>query len=338
MSINTPLNPKSKTPIYLQIAEFFISNIERGILTPNSIIPSVRDLKKSYSVSKDTIEKAYSELKKKGYIYAASGKGYFVSPINTSDKLRILCVLNNFSLFKQKIYYSFVKSLGDLACVDFQVHNYNPNTLKAILESNIWQYNYIVIMPIFESGTDPELYLNILKSIPENKLILLDKFIPNINCNKAVYQDFHADIIGALTQAKPYLSKYKNKVAFLPRNKHELSEIIGKGIEQYGKENNQKIVLTYDILKESITKNSFYLVLSDEDLVVLLLKARELNLKVGVDIGIISYNESELKELLDITVVSTDFQLMGETAAELIKENRNEIIKNSFKIIKRGSL
>lgn len=338
MSRDTPLNPKSNTPIYLQIAELFISKIESGILTPNSIIPSVRDLMKSYTVSKDTIEKAYSELKKKGYIYAAAGKGYFVSPINTSDKLKVLCVLNNFSLFKQKIYYSFVNSLGDNACVDFQVHNYNPNTLKSIIEPNIWQYNYIVIMPIFENGTDPESYLTVLKSIPTNKLILLDKFIPDINCNKAVYQDFHADIVGALTKAKPYISKYKNKVAFLPRNKHELSEIIGKGIEQYGIENNQKIVLSYDILNELITKNTFYIVLSDEDLVVLLIKARELNLKVGVDIGIISYNESELKDLLDITVVSTDFQLMGETAAELIKENRNEIIKNPFRIIKRGSI
>jgi len=80
------------------------------------------------------------------------------------------------------------------------------------------------------------------------------------------------------------------------------------------------------------------LVLSDEDLVVLLLKAREMHFKVGFDIGIISYNESELKDLLNISVVSTDFKQIGEKAAELILQNKNKLIRNPCTIINRGSI
>ena len=63
-------------------------------------------------------------------------------------------------------------------------------------------------------------------------------------------------------------------------------------------------------------------------------------LKIGKNIGIISYNETPLKEICSngITVISTDHAKMGETAARLILENRKEKIKNPFTLIIRKSL
>lgn len=49
--------------------------------------------------------------------------------------------------------------------------------------------------------------------------------------------------------------------------------------------------------------------------------------------GIISYNETDLMDVLGISVISTDFKKMGITAAELILTNKNEIIKNPFYFI-----
>jgi DNA-binding LacI/PurR family transcriptional regulator len=65
---------------------------------------------------------------------------------------------------------------------------------------------------------------------------------------------------------------------------------------------------------------------------------RKSNYKAGKEIGIISFNETELKELLDITVISTDFVKMGHTAAGLILKKQVKQVKNPFKIIKRASL
>ncbi|HEV7380824.1 MAG TPA: substrate-binding domain-containing protein, partial [Dyadobacter sp.] len=69
-------------------------------------------------------------------------------------------------------------------------------------------------------------------------------------------------------------------------------------------------------------------------------KCREQKLVVGKDIGIISYNETPLKEILldGITTISTDHDLMGRTAAEMIKTNRQALVKNPFTLIRRKSL
>ena len=97
----------------------------------------------------------------------------------------------------------------------------------------------------------------------------------------------------------------------------------------------------YDFHENSIAvKDTAYVVIEENDLVNLIKKCREQQLTIGKDIGIISYNETPLKEILldGITTISTDHEQMGKTAAELITENRRAIIKNPFTLIRRKSL
>jgi len=89
-----------------------------------------------------------------------------------------------------------------------------------------------------------------------------------------------------------------------------------------------------------INAKEAYIVIEESDLCNLIKESRIKNLRIGKDVGIISYNDSPLKEILldGITVVSTDHTKMGETAAHLILENSKEKIKNPFVLIRRGSL
>jgi len=41
---------------------------------------------------------------------------------------------------------------------------------------------------------------------------------------------------------------------------------------------------------------------------------------------------------LDITVITTDFEAMGRTAAQLLLEGKKEKVKNPFYLVRRGSL
>jgi DNA-binding LacI/PurR family transcriptional regulator len=66
--------------------------------------------------------------------------------------------------------------------------------------------------------------------------------------------------------------------------------------------------------EEKIRSGTTYIVTTESDLAVLVKMARSQDLRLGVDIGIISFNETALKELLDITVITTDFEAMGRTA------------------------
>jgi DNA-binding LacI/PurR family transcriptional regulator len=55
-------------------------------------------------------------------------------------------------------------------------------------------------------------------------------------------------------------------------------------------------------------------------------------------VGIISFNETILKDLLEITVISTDFEAMGQTAAHMLLNKEPQQVKNPFHMIVRKSL
>lgn len=70
---------QSRKPIYEQIVERFQILIMRGILAPDSQMPSVRSLAVELSINPNTIQKAYSALESQGFIYAVKGRGNFVA-------------------------------------------------------------------------------------------------------------------------------------------------------------------------------------------------------------------------------------------------------------------
>jgi DNA-binding LacI/PurR family transcriptional regulator len=67
-------------------------------------------------------------------------------------------------------------------------------------------------------------------------------------------------------------------------------------------------------------------------------KIRQTSFLLGREIGIISFNETPLKELLNMTVITTDFVAMGRTAATLLLEKQRVKVNNPFYTIRRGSL
>ena len=105
----------------------------------------------------------------------------------------------------------------------------------------------------------------------------------------------------------------------------------------------QKYDFDFEILDEiyedmEFERKDVYITIEEMDLVNLMRQIRARNLTLGTDIGVISYNETPLKELLGITVISTDFKAMGETAAYMILKNKKERVKNVFKYIERNSV
>ena len=80
------------------------------------------------------------------------------------------------------------------------------------------------------------------------------------------------------------------------------------------------------------SKGDAFLVVSDHDLVELLKISLSRNWKLGKDIGILSYDETPLKEILagGISVISTNFRKMGETAADMIKKQNIQKETNPY--------
>ncbi|MEE3493859.1 MAG: GntR family transcriptional regulator [Butyrivibrio sp.] len=65
-------------PIYEQIVESFKVQIFKGILQADEQMPSVRSLAMELSTNPNTVQRAYSELERQGFIYTVKGRGNFV--------------------------------------------------------------------------------------------------------------------------------------------------------------------------------------------------------------------------------------------------------------------
>jgi GntR family transcriptional regulator len=75
---------KDTRPIYEQIVGRFELLILRGVLQTDEQMPSVRTLAMELSINPNTIQRAYTELERQGFIYSVKGRGSFVA---YSDKL-----------------------------------------------------------------------------------------------------------------------------------------------------------------------------------------------------------------------------------------------------------
>ena len=73
------LDYKDRRPIYEQVAEKLEELMLLGVLGENEPLPSVRSLALELSINPNTIQRAYAELERQGYIYTVKGKGSFVA-------------------------------------------------------------------------------------------------------------------------------------------------------------------------------------------------------------------------------------------------------------------
>lgn len=90
--MNIIISTSSEKPIYEQIEDQIKTEILNGNLSPGSSLPSIRTLAKEIKVSVITIQRAYEELQRDGFIETIVGRGTFVAVLNKEfyreEKLR----------------------------------------------------------------------------------------------------------------------------------------------------------------------------------------------------------------------------------------------------------
>lgn len=111
------LDVRSRKPIYEQLTGKIKEMIMHGILRADEQLPSVRALSSQLTVNPNTIQKAYRELERDGYIYSLQGKGSFVAPLqqgqNESKKAEVRSEL--LRLMAEAVYLGFTESeIGEL--------------------------------------------------------------------------------------------------------------------------------------------------------------------------------------------------------------------------------
>ena len=84
------LNYRDSRPIYGQIKDGLRRLIVTGALAAGEKLPSVRSLATDLAINPNTIQRAYAELEREGFIYSVPGKGSFASDRRPEDPAREL--------------------------------------------------------------------------------------------------------------------------------------------------------------------------------------------------------------------------------------------------------
>lgn len=325
----------SSTPKYRQLANSIIEGIQSGKIKQGDVLPSINELSFQQYISRITVEKGYNYLKSLGIVESVRGKGFFISAGSVPANFRIFLLFNKLSVHKKIIYDAFVAAMGDTAGIDFYIYNNDFNLFKRIVSKRELDYSHIVIIPHFMEGDS--IAVDFINSLPKEKLILVDKLLPGIQGSYgAVFENFERDIFATLVEAKDALAKYQRIKLVFPQASYYPKGIV-TGFEHFCRD----YAFDFSVVEqEEPQMGTAFITVLEDDLISILDQIKEKDLKLGQDVGLISYNETPIKRLLfdGISTISTDFVKMGESAADLVKSNVRTKIENPFSFIHRSSL
>lgn len=324
------VNQKNKIPKYIQLVNKINNAIAENFFKKGDNLPSISEMSKTTKLSRDTVFKAYTILKENSTIDSVPTRGYYVA----SDIKKVLLVLDTFKAYKEVVYHAFVKELPDNIITDMYFHHYDINNLKVILENSKDKYYKYIVMPFNHKEIS-----SLISNLENDKLLLLDWNIHSNDNNNYVFQDFGKAFFKSLKEALSSLRKFKELVFLYPDFTYHPNETL-----TYFKKFCVQFQFKYKIIRNpnslNVKKDITYISVSDRMLGFFLEQCKAKNLEPGVDVGLLSYNETPMKKFIykGISVVSTDFEELGKKAAEFVLQENKMQYYVPTKLILRESL
>ena len=293
-----------------QLADTLSQAISRKEFLEGDSLPSINQLSAQYGVSRDTVFKAFLDLRERGLIDSTPGKGYYV----TSQVTNVLLLLDQYTPFKEALYNSFVKHLPINYKVDLLFHQYNERLFNTIIRESIGKYNKYIVM-----NFDNEKFSTALNKINPARLIIID--FGTFQKNNYFYncQDFDESFYHALLTLKERMHKYRQIVFLFSKGlKHPQSS--KDYFIRFCKEQGFLYEIQEDIENLVVRKETAYIAIKQQDVVKAVKQGRLEGLKCGKDFGLLAYNDIPSYEVIDegITSLSIDWEMMGNEAANFV--------------------
>ncbi|GAB3416529.1 GntR family transcriptional regulator [Niabella aquatica] len=299
-----------------QIAEIIKSQINQGILREGQQIPSISKYSKNCRVARETVEKAYALLKQEHYITPIAGKGFFVNYLS-ERKPMVLLIAERFGKCSGLIYDYLAKSLDSKAIIDVVVYYCDLTKLSELLSLNKHRYSFYLFVPEFSCQDYTGEVLDLLKIISSERLVFFSKPVHFPMSDVRFFHNIEKDTYESLSLVAEKVSKYTRIVIINTTNTYPVADI-EQGIRRFFLEKNIPVESKRDGMDYMPRQGVLYIIQSDSDLVLLIKKCTLSGWSQGKDIGIISFNDNALKEMLNITVIETDFADMALHAAHCI--------------------
>jgi len=327
---------------YDRVTKMLMEEISQ--MPPDSKLPSRTQLCSTYAVTRTTVDKAIAALTSKGFLRSVKGSGTFIthqskmSVINKdAGPLKWGVIMPD---VMYGVYTAILRGVADIADEDnISVMIFNTDNddnrqheyVKMLLESGV---NGVILVPAITEHFIPETYA-----------LLKENRIPFVFCNRNVESMPEIPFVssnnfyGAYIGTKHLIANGYKKIGFISRKRYSsmLDRYYGyvaAMLEQELPILSRFVVIEYDngdgtgdyrISKElfdsSEPPDSVFC--ACEEMVPNLFRALEdLGLKVSDDVGIISYDSSNLCETLNPRLTAVSFQgyQAGYQSARLLRD------------------
>lgn len=285
-------------------------------------------------MARKTVVRAYEKLRNAGLIESRPKSGYYVINNKPSRKQKVLLIIHSFVGHWETIYHSFREQVNDVCEIDIYFHHYNIKVLELLVTRYVNAYDLFII-----SSFDHPKIKNVVGRIPAYKVLLISRKDRLDDTYNYIIQDFFEGTYNALSQAKEKLEGYRKiNLSFPVKEGH--SNTLKQGFDKFCDDHGMDHSTVNSLNELEIRKGEAYLTINDNDLIHLLKVCRQQNWQLGRDVGVLSYNETPLKQVIreGISVISCDFMRMAGEMAGFIRERKNAKTNLPIEFIERNSL
>ena len=294
-----------------QFVQGIINAIDNKVVTVGDLLPSVNKLMAELGFARETIMKGYKDLIKRGIVESRNRMGFFIASADTGQTLRVALLLYAFDTFQETFYKTFKKHLDPEVHLDVFFHHNNIDILDTIIGNIRGKYGMYVVAPIPNPRTR-----EILRNIPLNKFLMIDRFEQMDGDFSYVTQEFEESTYKAFCELVEVIGKYDEFVFYYRPSTDTPIEIL-RSFKRFVKENHIKGTIQTEYTPGTIEKGKVYFTINNTELWAMLKDCIGAELDPGTDVGILSHNDDMVKEIIcgGITTYSTDFKRMAEEAA-----------------------
>lgn len=149
------INKKSSIPIYIQIQELIIKQIQDGTFPVGTRVPSEKELARVYNISRMTARKVLDGLVSRGLLYRQPGKGTYVS--------------DSFMTYRLSTLFSFSKTLGE--------QGYSVSTI--VLDQTVIPVPALIASKLGLSSDKKVVYIRRLRIVNERPAAIHVSYLPH---------------------------------------------------------------------------------------------------------------------------------------------------------------
>lgn len=315
---------------YHRIISSVIDDIRLKRLQQGDPLPSINIASRKYGVARETVVKAYSKLNEKGILEPVSTKGFFVRSENIQEIFRVFILFDALTAYKEDLFSGLKDGFGKKVDLDIYFHHFNSRIYADLVHQSKGKYHYYILT------TWPDnLVAETLSTIDQDKMIILDRDLdfPGKKCS-VLHQDFGREMTRVMTENWDRFSRYDFlTLVFPPPDRfHPLD--IRSSFKNMCISKKVKYSVVEKLHPDNIKKGTVYLIIEDNDLVTLFECMRERGWRPGKDVGVVSYNNTALKKIIEggVTVLSTDFYNLGRRTAHIVLNGKkvNEVFPSQL--------